>query len=243
VTLAIAHRGEPVTHVENTLAAFGAAVAAGADMIELDCRCSSDGRVVVVHDRTLQRIWGLDRAVAATGWAEIAALSSDGEHVPLLSEVLDAVGVGVMVDVSSIEVMPATHAEVARAGGGALARCVFVGDTEALRWLRAEDPSVRIGLTWDRPELPPDELLAEIRPEWFNPDHRLATPAVIEAMHGRGLGVSTWTVDDEGEMSRLVDAGVEAVVTNRIAALVAVLGAQAAASGDGGREGEGGVGG
>ena len=57
MTLAIAHRGDPVAHRENTLAAFEAAVAAGADMVELDVWRSADGGAAVIHDPTLKRIW------------------------------------------------------------------------------------------------------------------------------------------------------------------------------------------
>ena len=64
MTLAIAHRGDPVRHRENTLAAFRAAVEAGAGMVELDVRRTADGAAVVVHDPTLERLWGLRRRVA-----------------------------------------------------------------------------------------------------------------------------------------------------------------------------------
>jgi glycerophosphoryl diester phosphodiesterase len=49
--VAIAHRGEPVGHRENTLPAFAAAVALGADMVEIDLRRTRDGAIVVLHDQ------------------------------------------------------------------------------------------------------------------------------------------------------------------------------------------------
>jgi glycerophosphoryl diester phosphodiesterase len=51
--LAIAHRGDPIGHRENTLPAFAAAVAQGADMLELDLRRTRDGAIVVLHNQSL----------------------------------------------------------------------------------------------------------------------------------------------------------------------------------------------
>ena len=62
--LAIAHRGEPFGCRENTLPAFEAAVSLRADMVEIDVRRTADGAVAVVHDPTLDRLWGIDRLVS-----------------------------------------------------------------------------------------------------------------------------------------------------------------------------------
>ena len=51
----ISHRGEHLSHVENTLPAFQAAIDAGADFFELDVRTTSDGRLVLMHDGTVDR--------------------------------------------------------------------------------------------------------------------------------------------------------------------------------------------
>jgi glycerophosphoryl diester phosphodiesterase len=222
--MAVAHRGDPVGYRENTVPAFVAAVGQGAGMVELDCQVTSDDRVVVLHDPTLARLWGLDRAVRTMSAADVAAVGRDGHRVPLLAEVLGAVLVPVMVDVSDPEIMPHAYAEVCRAG--ARERSVFVGNLEALRWLRAEDGAARIGLTWDDDELPTDALLAELRPELYNPRFDLVDAVAVAAMHGRGIGVSTWTVDDEQAMAGLVALGVDAIVTNRLAQLVALLAAR-----------------
>ena len=51
----ISHRGEHLHHPENTLPAFRAALEAGADFIEVDVRTTSDGKLVVMHDGTVDR--------------------------------------------------------------------------------------------------------------------------------------------------------------------------------------------
>lgn len=219
--IAVAHRGDPIRHRENTLPAFMAAVEQGADMVELDCQVTSDGQVVVLHDPGLRRLWGLAREVQTMTWADVASVEQDGYRVPRLAQVLDAVPVPVMVDVSRAGIMPRAYAEVHAAR--AIERCLFVGDLAALRWLRAADPAARIGLTWVSADPPGDALLAELRPELFNPCFELVNAAVVAAMRRRGIGVSTWTVDEEAVMSALIEQGVAAIVTNRLAVLVGVL--------------------
>jgi glycerophosphoryl diester phosphodiesterase len=221
VTLAIAHRGEPVGHRENTPAAFAAALRAGADMIELDCRLTADGFVVVVHDATLGRLWDRPVAVSDLSAAEVGALGSGDCRVPLLTEVLSDVSAPIMVDVADPAVMPAALRDVG--GLQALQRCVFAGNLDGLRWLRAESAGARIALTWNE-QRPPDEgLVDELRPELFNPRFDLLEEPVIDWMHRAGIAVSAWTVDDDDVMARLVALGVDAIITNRVGALVALL--------------------
>jgi glycerophosphoryl diester phosphodiesterase len=88
VAVVIAHRGDPVHQREITLAAFVSAVARGADMAELDLQLTLDGEVVVLHDATLQRLWGIDRRVNEL---ELAQLPCGEGGIPTFAEVLAAV--------------------------------------------------------------------------------------------------------------------------------------------------------
>jgi glycerophosphoryl diester phosphodiesterase len=219
--LAIAHRGDPVAQRENTLAAFSAAVAAGADMIELDVRCSRDGEPVVVHDPTLERLWGIARPVAELAADDVRALG-----IPDLAQALAAIpdSVHVMVDYEERAVAePALDVVLAV---GALERCIFSGECYAgHRALRAREPEVRIACTWTAERPCPDSLLDELGAELWNPSGRVLArlPAEVERMHARGTGVSVWTIDRREDMERCLAAGVDAVITNRVADLVDLL--------------------
>jgi glycerophosphoryl diester phosphodiesterase len=221
--VAIAHRGEPVAHRENTLAAFAAAVALGADMVEIDLRRTRDGAIVVLHDQTLERLWGLDTSVGDVDLADVATLGDGAVRIPTLGQVLGAVPVPLMVDFTRREVVDGALRAVRAAG--ALERCLFVtGNVEALQQLRAASAEARIGLTWlDGPE-PPLALLRDLGAEYWNPWFGLVTTAGVDAVHQAGLRVSTWTVDSTEDMAGVLLAGVDAVVSNRIGALVAHLG-------------------
>ena len=221
MAITIAHQGDPANHWGNTLEAFESAAVLGADMVELDCKLTRDGHVVVLHDRTLARPWGIPRAVSALTWEEVSATRRHGYRVPRLAEVLDLVHLPVMVDVPSADVGEASLAVVEAAK--AMARCMFAGSTGALVRMRQLTPAARIALSWDKRQLPPAELLANTRPEWFNPYFRLVTPRVVEQMHTAGLGVSAWTVDHRWDIRRVLRAGVDAIITNRTARLVSLL--------------------
>jgi myo-inositol-1(or 4)-monophosphatase len=105
---ATAHRGDVERHRENTIAAVRSAVDAGADFIEVDVRVTRDGSVVLLHDATLERLWGLDRPVAEVDWAEVAALGSGDNRIPLLTDVLTVLsGTTLLIDVATPEVAAA----------------------------------------------------------------------------------------------------------------------------------------
>ena len=222
MTIAVAHRGDPIGERENTLASFSAAMGQGADMIELDLRRTRDGTIVVLHDPTLLRLWGVDRPVADLDVAELRQIGQGHLRIPTLVDALDHVEIPLMVDFTDGDVVAGALEAVREAG--AMARSLFVtADVDALRALRVLSPEARIGLTWTRPGSPPVPLLRALGAEFFNPMFRLVTPEGVAAVHDLGLKVSTWTVDEPRHMARVCAAGVDAIVSNRIADLRAYL--------------------
>jgi len=219
---AIAHRGDPLGERENTLPAFAAAVALGADMVELDLRRTRDGAIVVLHDQLLQRLWGVNASVGDLDLAQVAALGEGDLRVPTLRDVFDVVAVPLMVDFTRREVVRGALEAVR--GARALDRSLFVtGNVEALRLLRELSPEAAIGLTWLEGPEPPLALLTELAAAYWNPMFKLVTPEGVAAVHEAGRRVSTWTVDAVGDMEAVVAAGVDAVVSNRVAELVRFL--------------------
>ena len=222
MVLALAHRGDWSEAPENTVAAFQAAERAGADMIELDVRRTADGYVVVMHDPTLERVWGSPLAVADSTLAELRAVRVEEHRIVTLEEALDCVELPVMVDFTLADVVEPALAVICDAG--ALDRVLFSGgNVDGHRRVRALAPAARIALTWTDGESPPVTLLEELGIEYFNPPWELLDAQVVESMHDRGYKVSTWTVDDPRVMRRVVDCGADAVVTNRVRELVPLL--------------------
>ena len=204
------------------MAAFQSAVDQGADMVELDLHRTSDGAIVILHDPTLERLWGIDRAIGEMELAEVRSIDQDGDRIPMFAEVLHSFDIRIMVDFTGDEVVEGALSDVRAAD--AMDRSLFVtGHVPALRHLRSLSPDARIGLTWIEPDPPPVALLHELGAEFWNPMFRLAKPPHVAAVHQLGLQVSAWTVDEPRHMERMVEAGVDAIVSNRISDLLQFL--------------------
>jgi glycerophosphoryl diester phosphodiesterase len=224
MTLAIAHRGDPYGHRENTIPAVLAAIEQGADLVEIDVSLTRDGTVILLHDATLNRLWEHDRAVAELTADEVAAVGRGLRYqIPTFDRVLalsSAAGRALMVDLTVPEVASRAAAIVAEQDG--LAQHVFAGHIDGLLEIRRRWPQARIALSWNRFEPPSRQLLAQVRPEFFNPNCWLVNQELLDRMHADGYQVSTWTVDSPSNMARLIEMGVDAIITNRLRHLLAV---------------------
>jgi glycerophosphoryl diester phosphodiesterase len=115
-----AHRGDSAHAPENTLASFRLAQAKGADAIELDAQLSADGKVVVFHDATLERTTDGSGRLSEKNFDQLRALDAGSkfagrfrrERIPLLDEVLDAVGNKLAINIEFKTYLRADHALV-----------------------------------------------------------------------------------------------------------------------------------
>lgn len=177
--------------------AFASAVHLGADCIELDVRASLDTQATVLHDETLERIWGIKQSVASLTYERIFEMTKASDlYVPRLEEVLDAFEVPVMIDfVDDAAVKPIIRALVEQR---AAQRCIISsGNVLALMSIRRELKNVSIAMTWSDIIPPSDSLLQELDVQYFNPNYRMYQDEFIEQMvlqkSRPGLGKSTQT--------------------------------------------------
>src|ERR1700761_622568 len=229
-TLAVGHRGAPLAAVENTLASIDVAIAAGADWVEVDVWLTRDRVPVLLHDRTLDRIWGIPRPVADLDAADLpgragSELTPGADHrIPTLREALDFVrgrGTRLLIDIRGL---PEAAASVVTAAElGRMDEVAFTGNPEGLALVREAAPAAVMTMTWDSPVQPGAELLGRVRPQYINQPWPLLDPAVIDTIHASGLLAATYTVDDRERMRDLADADVDAITSNDIAALVPLL--------------------
>ena len=233
----LAHRGlvpavgEDSSLWENTAGAFAAAHAAGAEYIETDCRVTADGDVVLFHDDTLARLTGDRRAVSEVRTAELSQLFAPHGGLMTVGDALDAFpdtrfNIDIKTEAAAEPIGPllaphshrvlvtsfsernrrAALASVMRAGAGI--RPATSGASSVILALRV--------LSWLR--LSPARVLRDIDAVQIPERHlgiRLFTPALVRAAHGCGTEVHVWTVNDPDDMRRLVDAGADAIVTDR----------------------------
>lgn len=212
----VAHRGDPYRRRENTLPSLRSAVAAGADAVEVDVRLTADGYPVLLHDATLQRLWGLDRRLSAVPWHEVRRRTDDG--VPLLTQALrTTAATRTLLDLPDPAAARPAVAEVHALQ--ATDRVWYCGGPAAMREVREADPDAEIALTWHRAAPPRASLLAELRPRWLNYRFGLLTPALVQRALQGGYRVSAWTADTGRTFRRLRAMGVHAVTTNRVGTL------------------------
>jgi glycerophosphoryl diester phosphodiesterase len=223
VFLAIAHRGDPLVHRENTLPSLLSAVGKGANALEFDLRLTRDGHIVLLHDRSLGRVWGRDADVAELTLEEVR--QTDGEYrMATFDEVLDTFDdVTFLVDLKTDDVIVPAVAALRR-HGDAFGRSIFVaarrGGRAALTRLRADAPDAAIGLDWAEERPPPRDLLDAMCPQYFGPRWKVADAAGVPAMRERGYRVWVGPLAGEAEVAAALEYGVDGIVADDIGSLV-----------------------
>ena len=239
---AIAHRGFSGLWPENTAQAFTAALAADADMIELDARRTAGERVAVVHDDDLSRYGHAGLRVSELDLARLARLDAGrwlhprfaGAAFLGLREALELVGGAVPVNVE-VKVDPgqephagalvdATLEEIRAAASPPVLLSTFSPAT--FERLRARAPGLPAALLVGRGGDPGPRLLdrlAALGAEGVHVERSLAGAPLVEAAHARGLKVRVYTVNEPSAMRALIDLGVDGIVTDWPDRLLALL--------------------
>lgn len=228
----IAHRGASGEFPENTLAAFRAAIDAGAQMCELDVQLSADGVAMVIHDDTVDRTTGRRGAVGAMSVAELQRLDAGrkfgaafaGERIPTLEEVLGLVKGRCALNVELKDA--GVKGEVCRLlrAHDALAETIVSSfQWQSLAAARELEPALRLGVLADRRAGAMLQAAIELRATSVNPRYDMVRPALVERAHRAGLKVLVWTIDKAARMRQMMAMGVDGIMTNYPARLVATI--------------------
>jgi len=232
-----AHRGGAATGLENSMAAFQRAVDLGYRYLETDVHGTADGVLLAFHDRRLGRVTDQRGRIARLPYETVRRARIAGqEPIPLLTDLLDAFpDARINVDVKEISAIRPLVDVIKRTGcidrvcvasfsdrrlaavraalGPRL--CTAVGPIEALG-LRTATLSERLH------RLAPAGVPCVQLPDRIGPltvvDERLVTIA-----HSLGMHVHVWTIDDPATMHRLLDLGVDGIMTDRLEVLRDVL--------------------
>jgi glycerophosphoryl diester phosphodiesterase len=222
-----AHRGASMAAPENTLAAVQRAIEQGADWVEIDVQETADGRVVVLHDRDLRRVAGVDLWIADATYEQLGSIDIGSwfapqyadQRVPTLEQVL----------------------EMCRGRAGVNIELKFYGREERLEErvidivesMGMESEIVLMSLKHD--SVRKLKELKELRPNWtiglltavaigdltrveadfLAVNTGLATPAFIRAAHRAGKEVQVWTINDPVTSFALISRGADAIITDR----------------------------
>lgn len=229
--LIVAHRGDSANAPENTLAAFRLAYENHADGIELDVMLSSDNKLVVIHDDTLQRTTNGSGSIGKIPYAALRELDAGswfdprfrGEPIPLLDEVFAELGGKFLINVelknykSPNDSLPDLVVELVKRHG--LTNSVMLSSFNGRNLPRAKAlaPEIRTGLL-----TLPGLLGLPMRGFWgkrigaddLNPYHRDVTPKLVQSRHQLGQKVNVWTVDAPEDLRRMQECGVDMIICN-----------------------------
>ncbi len=249
--IALAHRGgaayAPNVGVENTLAAFRRAVDLGYRYLETDVHATADGVLLAFHDTHLDRVTDGTGAIADLPYAAVREVRVGGrEEVPRLADLLEELpDARFNIDVKAVGgIEPLVRLVRER---GAIDRvCVGSFSERRVRAVRRElgprlaTAAGQVGTGHFRfAPRPVLGLLHTPAPVFQIPEThvvrgrtvRLVTPQFVARAHELGKQVHVWTIDEADDMERLLDWGVDGIVTDRIDTLAAVLGGRGIALG------------
>jgi len=222
----VAHRGLHQSYPENSCGALVAALRAGFQWIECDVRSSRDGTPVIIHDETLDRTTTGMGIVADKSWDELKTISlrqADGspsaaERLPSLYALSedDWSADGLMPPSLLIEIKPSDARSL-------VARVVNKSALERGWILQSFDETNLVHALVANPKMPVAILVEDresldraISNRWdrVHLSHELLDSAVAQRLHNLGAGIGVWTVNDESDVRRVLDIGVDMIITD-----------------------------
>ena len=209
--LVIAHRGASGYEYENSRAAFRAAKARGADAIELDIHAASDGVLFVHHDEIVSGVH-----IARSTAAQVRALRlPNGESVPTLEDALGVIDPALQVFIE-VKSLPREFDDrllgAVEHGGPRFAVHGF--DHRIVRRLGEARPELARGVLLASYPLRPLEALQDTGATVLWQEQSLIDAELVETLHGAGFRIHAWTVNDPGDMRRLLSLRVDGLCTN-----------------------------
>ncbi len=227
-----AHRGASIEAPENTIAALRRAVEAGADYAEIDVQHTKDRVIVLLHDADLMRMGGDPRRLAGLTLDEMAGVDVGrnfhpefvGEHVPTLEEVIAFVrgrmklNIELKYNVPDPGLAPAV-VELLRRENFLDQAVITSLDYEALRQVKSIEPDLKTGhiVTASVGDVMRSEA------DFLSLNSAKTGVAIVRRAHAAGKEVHVWTVNDPEAMLRMIERGVDNIITDKPAMLVDVM--------------------
>ncbi|KQX60867.1 glycerophosphodiester phosphodiesterase [Streptomyces sp. Root1310] len=230
-----AHRGGAADGLENTTAQFRRAVEAGYRYVETDVHATRDGRLVAFHDATLDRMTDGAGRIADLPWSDVRHARVAGrEPVPLFEELLETFPeVRWNVD---LKAEPALHPLlnlIARTGAWDRVCVGSFSEARVVRAQRLAGPRLATSYgtrgvlnlrlrSWGLPAALRRSAVAAQVPE-SQSGIQVVDRRFLRTAHARGLQVHVWTINDPDRMHRLLDLGVDGIMTDHIDTLREVM--------------------
>jgi glycerophosphoryl diester phosphodiesterase len=232
-TLIVAHRGASALAPENTISSFDMAVTLGADYIEVDVQMTGDGKLVAMHDVTVNRTTNGTGRIKSLTFEELAVLDAGswfspkfkGERIPSLEKILDRYEgrTGILIELKHPSIYPGIEEELANilrnrfpADSPASPIIVQSFDRQSIQEFHQLLPGVPTGIIVGDSEFTSGEDLFAVDgfATFINPKAALVDADFMQQAKERNLNVLTWTVSDSKTARSLRNLNVNGIITN-----------------------------
>lgn len=212
----IAHRGQSGLFPENTLVAFRAAADLGVDMVECDVHVSRDGELVVIHDPTLTRTGRAPLKVSDLTVEELAQCDvGGGAGVPTLSALLEDIHIPVAVEIKTARAVRGL-VQLLTARPDLINRVVPISFFHAaIKMLVDQVPGLEGGVLLVGAPIHLAALAHDAHVRLLSLHHQMVDRELVEAMHEQKITVSVWTPNTPEEIETMIQAGVDAIASDR----------------------------
>ncbi|KAB2494260.1 glycerophosphodiester phosphodiesterase [Priestia endophytica] len=229
----IAHRGASAYAPENTIAAFDKAVEMKADYIEIDVQRSKDGKLVLIHDTTVDRTTDGSGKVGNLTFKELRNLDAGswkgeqfaGAQIPTFDEILDRYHgkIGILIELKAPELYPGIEEHVAkelkeRNLDKPQNEKIIVQsfNHKSMKKMNELLPKVPIGVLTSSSADTTEQALQEFSTyaDYFNPSYGIVTEDLVNQVHSLGMKIGSWTVRSQEAADFLLDVGVDAIITD-----------------------------
>lgn len=239
----IAHRGYSGKFPENTMLSFRKAVESGADAIELDVHLSKDGEVMIIHDEALGRTTGKEGLVSDYTRSELEQINAGKTKddsfgftpIPSLEEYLSMIkdtGLYTNIELKTAPVyypgIEEKTLELIRRFG-CEDRILF----SSFNWLsvlkiRSIAPQFPIALLFDGMKLYNIGYeMKDMGIDCYHPSYRILDDSAVKELQGNTRRINVWTVNEETEMRKCIEWGIDGLITNEVEKAKSVLGRNA----------------
>lgn len=223
--MVVAHRGGSGYAPENTLASMKKAIELGAEMSELDVQETADGKLIILHDRSLKRTAGVDKNIWETKYSELKGLDVGSwfsnkyknEPVPTLQEIIDLVKgkmkLNIELKTNGHEKKLAERTLKVVLDNNFLDQVIFTSfKFDEIRTIRRLNKKAKVGYLFGK--LPQDVDVFKEDVDLLSANYKTVNEEFMKKARNSGKEVVVWTVNKPADMKRMIALGVDAIITN-----------------------------
>ena len=219
--LVIGHRGAMGHETENTLASVQKAMELGVDMIEIDVFNISSGETVVFHDEKVDRLSNSTGNIEEYNIVQVRQLTLQGGHkIPMLQDVLKLMNNEVALNIelkgggTANRVNHIVNYYIEKEGWSLENFVISSFKWDELRAIRNINKDIKIAVLTEKDPLEAIEVAKELNAVAINPHFKALTRENTAKIQSEGFKVYTWTVNEPEDIKRMIEFGVDGIITN-----------------------------